>query len=102
MRKRMSMEDAAHCAAAWASGEKQISLAETYGFPTSSQVHLAIRRFLQTFSGNKVLPTPMSRRKDIVPLAIQNFIAWRGRRFTPSQVAEFVRPTDKHLWWMIR
>jgi len=71
--------DAAYCAAAWASGEKQRSLALTLGYNTAGIVSLAIAKFLDKYSG---LPRRMGfpeltgdERKTLVPAALEQFKA---------------------------
>jgi hypothetical protein len=47
---RLDMEDAAYCAVAWASGEPQQSLAETFGYKKQPPISVAIREFLDAYT----------------------------------------------------
>ena len=84
----MPMEDAAYCAAAWASGETQKSLGETLGC-RNTKVCIAIGDFLDAFSGQMVTYStgPFSPsglvfedRKALVPLAISRYRRWREEK----------------------
>lgn len=46
----ISLHDAAYCAAAWASGETQKSLAETLGYKGSAPVCIAIGQFVDKYT----------------------------------------------------
>jgi hypothetical protein len=48
------MEDGAYCAAAWAGGQKQIDIARSMGMKHSSAVCVAIGKFLDEWSGQRV------------------------------------------------
>ena len=81
----MPMEDAAYCAAAWASGETQKSLGETLGC-RNTKVCIAIGDFLDAFSGQRVTYSTaqfapagfaVGDRKALVPVAIGRYLRWR-------------------------
>jgi hypothetical protein len=91
----LTTEDAAYCAAAWASGEKQKSLAATFGLKTPT-ICLAIRAFLNAYAAPDALQMagyqPKERsgdilydrciygdeRKSLVPGALRAFQRSRG------------------------
>lgn len=67
---RLDMADAAYCAAAWASGEKQKDLAVLFGLRTPTMVSLAIRAFLNAYAADGVPPVtrylPRGNRGDVM------------------------------------
>ena len=83
--------EAAYCAAAWAAGEPQGSLAETFGYRGLARINVAIKDFLEKWH-----PDPFSRepcswlprgepwlpsgddRKALVPAALERFRAAMG------------------------
>ena len=83
--------DAAYCAAAWAAGEPQGSLAETFGYRGPARITVAIKDFLERWH-----PDPFSRepcpwlaagepwlpsgddRKALIPAALERFRAALG------------------------
>jgi hypothetical protein len=96
-RMPMTMEDAAYCAAAWASGEKQKSLAATFGMKSPVMICLAIREFLAVYADPAAIPPPPvcawlpptgntmidariygPERKALVPYALRAFQRSRG------------------------
>ena len=88
----LSTEDAAYCAAAWASGETQKSLAKIFGYKGTSTICFAIGDFLDRFSGTTVryyshsnhchAPAILTsdQRKQLVPEALKRFIEFRSSK----------------------
>jgi hypothetical protein len=93
----MTMEDAAYCAAAWASGEKQKDLAVLFGFKSPVPICVAIRAFLNAYASPEAMallgvhrwapPTGDilfdrliygDERKSLVPGALRAFQRSRG------------------------
>lgn len=76
---RLSENDAAYCAAAWASGQTQKSLAATFGYKHSAPVCIAIGVFLDKYSGRNVTDgsyyAGADGRKALVPAALAQFRA---------------------------
>jgi hypothetical protein len=64
-RRRLSMDDAAYCAAAWASGEQQKSLAATFGYKKPPPISIAIREFLDAY-------TPVEAVREAVFESVRN------------------------------
>lgn len=58
---RLSMEDAAYCAAAWASGTRQKDLAALFGLKRSPSICVAIRQFLNAYADQTAMPTHWQR-----------------------------------------
>jgi hypothetical protein len=93
---RLTTEDAAYCAAAWASGEKQKDLAPLFGLKTTTPISLAIRAFLNAYVAPDALQATRYRpdtnrgdlmfdrciygdeRKSLVPGALRAFQRSRG------------------------
>ncbi len=83
---RLSMEDGAYAAAAWASGEDQWSIAQSFGFTTPTPVRNAIRRFEQQWCDLTYDPmlARMSVRKAYAVRVRRGLRLFRGFRDPPG------------------